>query len=527
MLTAIDFDRQWGDIIELLGRRSPRIIDLFAGPGGWDVGLEHLGRRDLVGVEWDDAACDTRRAAGLPTLQGDVAELHPADFARLMTVEGLIASPPCQSFSQAGNRGAARDSRRLREHAIACHRGWRDPDPDGWADPRSALVLQPLRWADALRPEWVALEQVPQALPMWEASAVALEGWGYEVKVGYLWATDYGVPQRRKRAFLIGSRVRRPEWPRPTHGPEASSTRRKHVSMASALGWGLEARPAATICGAGTAGGGPRQFAEGGARARSIYTDAIEHGEWVPPLVGFPRRDDGDGESIELDGEQYRRRDLTSADGPALTVTKAARSWRLVPGTYATKDYGHRREHTLDEPAPTIAFGNDDAAWQWVEANPEAVEWVMSTGRDWQPGGDRLDAQTVPVDQPAPTITAVEHQMQWMERRRDQSGASEVDPLWPLEQPATTIMGRDTVADPGQNANRFNGKQKSRNDGYRVTVAEAGVLQSFPAWWPWQGSESKQYEQVGNAVPPRLAAHVLAGLLGVPLPPFADDEVVA
>ena len=93
------------------------IVDLFAGPGGWDTGLAMIGRRDVVGVEWDESACLTAEAAGHKRVRADVAQLDPLDFvtgAHLCDllgisvvdaiVEGLIASPPCQAWSVAGKQ---------------------------------------------------------------------------------------------------------------------------------------------------------------------------------------------------------------------------------------------------------------------------------------------------------------------------------------------------------------------------------------------------------------------------------------
>lgn len=66
---------------------------------------------------------------------------------------------------------------------------------------------------------------------------------------------------------------------------------------------------------------------------------------------------------------------------------------------------------------------------------------------------------------------------------------------------------------PGANANRFNGSTKSRNDGIRVSVSEAAVLQSFRPDYPWQGTKTQQYQQVGDAIPPLLARAVLEPLI--------------
>lgn len=113
---------------------------------------------------------------------------------------------------------------------------------------------------------------------------------------------------------------------------------------------------------------------------------------------------------------------------------------------------------------------------------------------------------TRPLDGPAPTFTG-KSGAQWVIR-----------PEWPHERPATTIVGSfapDIVSAPGY---RTEESRQNAEGGVRVTVAEGGVLQSFPADYPWQGSKSKQFEQVGNACPPLLSLHALCAVIGLPLP---------
>ena len=196
------------------------IVDLFAGLGGWDLGARAAGLPDPLGIEWNPDACATRRAVGLPTLEADVEALDPSQFA---PVEGLIASPPCQDFSRAGR------------HA-------------GVTGDRGRLVYEPVRWIDALRPRWVALEQVDNVLPIWEEIASRLIVSGYSTWAGILSAEEYGVPQTRRRAILLASLDRQAHPPAPTHqayrfGEPAEEvetlfgTLRPWVSMAEALGW--------------------------------------------------------------------------------------------------------------------------------------------------------------------------------------------------------------------------------------------------------------------------------------------------
>ncbi|WP_043467792.1 DNA cytosine methyltransferase [Kitasatospora sp. MBT66] len=100
------------------------------------------------------------------------------------------------------------------------------------------------------------------------------------------------------------------------------------------------------------------------------------------------------------------------------------------------------------------------------------------------------------TDRPAPTVTA----------GGGKTGGAEPFPT----------QARRALAE-----SRDRGCWKGRSaafDSARITVYEAGLLQSFPGGYPWQGTQTKQYEQAGNAVPPLLAAHVAAAAFGLPQP---------
>jgi DNA (cytosine-5)-methyltransferase 1 len=200
------------------------IVDLFAGAGGWDCAARQIGMPDPIGYENDPDACATRRAADMPTVETDISTVTPPG-----DIEGLIASPPCQSFSSAGKR-------------------------TGLADDRGQLVWLPLEWAKATMPTWCAWEQVPEVLPIWRKCATALRSLGYSVWTGCLDSERYGVPQTRTRAILMAHRERPMTPPAPTHqkyqhdvpqgDPHACGLDnmfdagvKPWVSMAEALGW--------------------------------------------------------------------------------------------------------------------------------------------------------------------------------------------------------------------------------------------------------------------------------------------------
>lgn len=468
----------------------------FAGPGGTSMGLRMLGL-DSVGVEYEASAVATARAAGFKRWLADVTS--PEVRSYLWNLWGYCASPECQSFSLAGKGEGRAALAHLAEAAYLVAAGATPEDAvalvrDEALSKSATLSLEPLLVIRDHRPRWIALEQVPGVLPLWEVYAEILRGWGYSVDTGVLNAEQYGVPQTRKRAILVASLDRVAMLPKPTHSRYYSRTPtklddgvQKWVSMAEALGWAPSG------------------------------------------LVGFPRRADGRDEGVELDGTMYRARDLRPASDPAQTVTEKARSLQRFDAMGVVRS-SRGTIRSIDEPAPTITSSMDNGNFQFTTL--EAVK-RMGSGMVERYG----ERPGRPIDAPAFTIRANAGGMEpggfvWSDaeqvaahreavaaivapRVNNQSG-TEFDLAWPLDRPAPVVAGRELITMPGANANRFNGSTKSRNDGVRVTVAEAGILQSMPADYPWQGTKTQQFQQVGNMVPALLQAAIVHALLTGP-----------
>ncbi|GEC09661.1 DNA methylase [Streptomyces spinoverrucosus] len=217
---------------------EPVIVDLFAGPGGLDIAAEML-ELPTIGVEWDESTRATRRAANLRTTkEPDVAKVNPLDSA-VASARVLTGGPPCQTYSVAGNREGHKALEEVKDLAErvgqsqnvkALERAWaevnRRAEELSWADERTGLVLQPLRWIvekklKAAPYEAVVLEQVPTVLPVWRKYRDILRELGYDADCHILHTEEYGVPQTRRRAVLIaryrGTRGQGIEFPSLTH----------------------------------------------------------------------------------------------------------------------------------------------------------------------------------------------------------------------------------------------------------------------------------------------------------------------
>lgn len=444
------------------------VIDLFAGMGGWSVAAAAHGIHD-IGIEFDEMACRTRVAAGHTAIMADVATFPLDHLAG--RVEGLVASPPCTDWSQSGKRAGL------------------DGESGG-------LVLEVDRWVRALRPRWVVCEQVPPALQWWNRFALDFQELGYSTWAGVLNSADYGVPQTRERAILICSLDRSVGPPPATHakspmpslfGPELLPW----VSMAQALGWGMTDRPYLTIASSNHSGG-PDKEKLGGSGARAQLYREQQEGRWRGQA---PEPDDLAAVIIESPGGTNRARRRPDEPSATIAFGHDAAGWVIQ-----TRRGGDRLDESssVDEPAPTITSRTDR-----FQVQPGEVVVGVNTGRDWKAGGTRDEAQTVSPASPAPTVDGKGRWHALVEQG-----------VWPEDRPATTLQGDPRVFAPGGHIaydGRDNTKMVGRSEHtIRLGIADALVLQSFDPDYPVVGNKTKQFEQVGNAIPPLLAWHVLA-----------------
>lgn len=168
-------------------------IDIFSGAGGLSLGAEMAGIEINTAIEIDKSAAQTfkRNHKNAEVLQRDIQEIDPKVLIKdKKPVFVIMGGPPCQGFSMSNTRTRNMENK------------------------KNFLFLEFVRFVKEIRPEWFVLENVwgltsineGKAETMIEDCFRAIDGYK-NISSSILWASDYGVPQRRNRFFLVGNRL--------------------------------------------------------------------------------------------------------------------------------------------------------------------------------------------------------------------------------------------------------------------------------------------------------------------------------
>lgn len=365
-----------------------QVLELFAGCGGAATGLHAAGMSHLTCLEGAKDAVATMRTAGLPGLHVSIPGITPYNSGTSKrpeyapeypwmpgwcgVVDLLWASPPCQPYSTAGKQLHEKDPR------------------DGWP-----AVTYTVR---ATLPTWAIVENVPGVPAAEWVTDLRAAGYAH-VAWRKLDAADYGVPQQRKRIFIVAG-PKEFRWPAPTHSCRA-----------------------------------------------------LAESKWIT-------------------GEYWQRHGI-------------------APAPYLLEG------RTVDVPSATIRAQN---------AGPEITRKHPDVSPDAPAGSQRSGGSGHSA--PPPWLASTSPATPTKEETR--SLRSPPDGLLPWR----TV--RDVLPDLGGvffDQERGAGMCERWGNPRRLTPAECAILQSFPPDYPFCGTKTSIYRQIGNAVPPPLADVMARALL--------------
>ncbi|MFJ7126344.1 DNA cytosine methyltransferase [Streptomyces sp. NPDC098101] len=458
------------------------ILDLFAGPGGLDVAADALGYR-VTGIEWDAGACATRGAAGMDTFHGDVRTYRASFFPRARVLTG---GPPCQTFTVAGHGAGRRALDQVLDYVEELHRVLRETEGQP-GDPQA--------WLRIFR-TWRGIHEELRRKEL-EAEAIRHEKRGLEQRrtearkamKGRL--ERQGAPAKEIREFLKGLKKPRTVV---LVDDELQDLLKVFVGLDDKLAelkdrleelgderTGLVLQPLWWVI--------ERSRRPGSEPYEAVVLEQVPAvmpvwKRYVEVLSSLGYRTATQLMHTEAFGvPQTRRRavlmarfdrsDLPEGPGPGLL--------RQVPETH---ELYHRRGTFTRLPKANRSdtlFSEKPEHWISMEA---ALE--------------RAEKHSVKVRRRPPFSVVSNY---------GTGGVPEARGRRDHDDPSATITGKVS-------RNRVVHKEtdKDLEDGLgRFNSAEAGVLQTFPATYPWSGNDISQ--QIGNAVPPRLALHVLLHVL--------------
>jgi DNA (cytosine-5)-methyltransferase 1 len=204
----------------LKSNNKPKVVSLFSGCGGLDLGFIKAGYDVIWANDFDkDAVTTYKKNIGNEIYLGDITKISdeavPNDF------DVLIGGFPCQGFSVANNKRSMNDSRNF-------------------------LYLELLRVLKTKKPSFFLAENVKGLLSMQKGKVLELiindfKDLGYNVDYKLIKASDFGIPQNRERLIIIGNRLGLPNlFPKVTHSEYSNllfPSLEKHVSVQEAIGF--------------------------------------------------------------------------------------------------------------------------------------------------------------------------------------------------------------------------------------------------------------------------------------------------
>ncbi|MFE7072906.1 DNA cytosine methyltransferase [Streptomyces sp. NPDC057620] len=448
-----------------------------------------LGYR-ITGIEWDTDACATRGAAGMDTFQGDVREYSAAHFPHAQVLTG---GPPCQTFTVAGH-GAGRRAlddvlRYIRRLHIAV-----SSDEATWESISSTWqeISEELNERAAEAEKIKAEKLEVQALRSVERKAIKKS------------LQENGSSAEKIEVVLKALRASR------DLGPEAADL--MHLI---------------------------EEYNVQGIRLDGLKAKLEELGDERTGLVLQP---------LWWVIERSRRPGLAPYEAVVLEQVPAVMPvWEKYAEVLSTLGYRTRTQLMFTE-----AFGVPQTRKRAVlmaRLGETDIPAVTETHERYRP-------RTVPAGSSAATDHAAntlpwdieendvaeKPKAAWVSMDAALRKARSIAPRLPDRPAFTVVSNYGTGGDPGARGRRdhdvpsatitgkvsrnrlvHKGSDKSLSGGLdRFTLTEAGVLQTFPVAYPWRGKDQSQ--QIGNAVPPRLALHVLRHVLE---PELTDDEARA
>lgn len=472
-----------------------RVLDLFAGCGGFSLGFASASFKILGAIELDPLAArshalnfcrgEDESVARRHSLARDITTTEPEEAIAelcgdptLHAVDVLIGGPPCQAFARVGRA-------KLRE--IASH-------PKAFLkDERSNLYLRFLHYIKRLQPLAIVLENVPDALNygghnIAEEICEVLDDLGYVARYTLLNSVFYGVPQMRERMFLIayakelGAEVR---FPAPTHW--IALPRGYEGSRSVAL---------KTVA--------PNLFKDSFYVPRPAPT-----GNVLPAVTARDALKDLPRITAHLNGGITRGARRFDVLTPYPTESDIGDYGRLMRDWPGFESHSGVLDHVIRSlPRDYKIFARMNPGDQYPEAFMHAEKLFRehlaelgAEGREIKPGTaiyKRLRAEFVPPYDP------LKFPNKWRKMEADL--------------PARTLMAH--LGKDGYSHIHYDSRQART-----ISVREAARLQSFPDGFVFAGTMNPAFRQIGNAVPPLLAKALAGSILSTLRRNVNDEEV--